>query len=140
MKDDDDEAKEEPEEEEELSNKQRKLRTRLKVAELKRLVDQPDIVEEHDPNSADPRLLIFLKSVRNTIPVPVHWSQKRKYLQGKRGYEKRPFELPAYIAATGITQIRDWQLQLGADRSMKQQQRAKMRPKRGGLGIDYQVL
>lgn len=140
MEDDDKKIAEEKKEEEVMSKKKRKKLRRLKIAELKRLVDQPDIVEEHDPNSADPRLLIFLKSVRNTIAVPVHWSQKRKYLQGKRGYEKPPFELPGFIAATGITQIREKQLQLGADRSMKQKARSKMRPKRGGLGIDYQVL
>ena len=39
--------------------------------------------------------------------VPKHWCQKRKYLQGKRGIEKVPFELPQYIADTGITSIRD---------------------------------
>jgi len=140
MEDEDKKLAEEKKEDEVMSKKKRKKLRRLKIAELKRLVDQPDIVEEHDPNSADPRLLIFLKSVRNTIPVPVHWSQKRKYLQGKRGYEKRPFELPSFIAATGITQIREKQLQLGVERSMKQKARSKMRPKRGGLGIDYQVL
>jgi len=34
--------------------------------------------------------------------VPRHWSQKRKYLQGKRGLEKPPFKLPEFIEATGI--------------------------------------
>jgi len=123
-----------------LSNKQRKKLHRLKIAELKRLVERPEIVEEHDANAADPRLLIYLKSVRNTIPVPVHWCDTKKYLQGKRGFEKPPFELPPFIAATGITQIRDKQLQLGADAKSKAKQRARMRPKRGGLGVDYQVL
>lgn len=33
--------------------------------------------------------------------MPRHWSQKRAYLQGKRGIEKPPFQLPAYIEATG---------------------------------------
>jgi len=47
-----------------------------------------------DVTAADPKLLISLKSYRNTVPVPQHWSQKRKYLQGKRGIEKLPFELP----------------------------------------------
>ncbi len=44
--------------------------------------------------SQDPRLLVHLKAYRNTVPVPRHWCQKRKYLQGKRGIEKPPFELP----------------------------------------------
>merc|ERR1712196_460881 len=65
--------KELPPEEKPLSNRQKKERRRLKIAELKQLVDRPDIVEEHDCNSADPRLLIFLKCQRNTIPVPEHW-------------------------------------------------------------------
>jgi hypothetical protein len=47
-----------------------------------------------DVTSPDPQLLICLKSTRNTAQVPVHWAQKRKYLQGKRGMEKPPFELP----------------------------------------------
>lgn len=41
------------------------------------------------------------------MPVPRHWSQKRAYLQGKRGIEKPPFKLPDYIEATGITDMRD---------------------------------
>ena len=35
--------------------------------------------------------------VRNTVPVPRHWCFKRKYLQGKRGIEKPPFDLPDFI-------------------------------------------
>lgn len=125
-----------------------------------------------DVTAQDPRLLVYLKAYRNTVPVPRHWSQKRKFLQasdsarfclkrgdcggrpwrlsprtpllftallrrggvkvtcgaaveaareslrravlsrallrlwpsaqGKRGIEKPPFELPDFIAATGI--------------------------------------
>ncbi len=40
------------------------------------------------------------------MPVPRHWSQKRKYLQGKRGLEKPPFQLPDFIEATGIGEMR----------------------------------
>ena len=54
----------------------------------------------------DPRLLVHLKSYRNSIPVPKHWGQKRKFLMGKRGQEKPPFQLPSFIAATGIEKIR----------------------------------
>lgn len=49
---------------------------------------------------------LLLQSYRNTVPVPRHWCQKRKYLQGKRGIEKTPFELPEFIAMTGIDKIR----------------------------------
>ena len=37
------------------------------------------------------------QSTRNTVPVPRHWCFKRKYLQGKRGIEKPPFDLPDFI-------------------------------------------
>ncbi len=53
-----------------------------------------DVVEMHDVTAKDPGLLVLLKSSRNTVPVPRHWCFKRKYLQGKRGIEKPPFELP----------------------------------------------
>ncbi|KAK2648946.1 hypothetical protein Ddye_016435 [Dipteronia dyeriana] len=58
-----------------------------------------------DAIAADPKLLVFLKAYRNTVPVPRHWCQKRKFLQGKRGIEKQPFQLPDFIAATGIEKI-----------------------------------
>jgi splicing factor 3B subunit 2 len=47
-----------------------------------------------------------MQAYRNTVPVPRHWSQKRKYLQGKRGLEKPPFKLPDFIEATGIGEMR----------------------------------
>ncbi|KAF1793957.1 protein of unknown function DUF382 [Phytophthora cactorum] len=87
--------------------KARKKSKRLSVAELKQLVSYPDVVEAHDVTSADPRLLVYLKSYRNTVPVPRHWCHKRKYLQGKRGFEKQPFQLPEFIAQTGIAEVRD---------------------------------
>lgn len=80
--------------------------TRLSVAQLKQLVTRPDVVEMHDVTAQDPRLLVHLKATRNTVAVPRHWCFKRKYLQGKRGIEKAPFELPDYIQATGITEMR----------------------------------
>ena len=42
-------------------------------------------------------VLAVLQSTRNTVPVPRHWCFKRKYLQGKRGIEKPPFDLPDFI-------------------------------------------
>lgn len=51
------------------------------------------------------------QAYRNTVPVPRHWSQKRAYLQGKRGIEKPPFQLPEFIEATGIgASARGWVL------------------------------
>jgi splicing factor 3B subunit 2 len=40
------------------------------------------------------------------VPVPRHWCFKRKYLQGKRGIEKPPFDLPGFIKNTGIMEMR----------------------------------
>ncbi len=46
-------------------------------------------------------LHLFTQALRNTVPVPRHWSQKRRYLVGKKGIEKPPFKLPEFIEATG---------------------------------------
>mmetsp|Transcript_5003 Transcript_5003/g.9444 ORF Transcript_5003/g.9444 Transcript_5003/m.9444 type:complete len:465 (+) Transcript_5003:359-1753(+) len=123
-----------------LSKKKKKLLSRLSVAELKQLVHRPDVVEAHDVTAADPRLLVYLKAYRNTVPVPRHWCHKRKYLQGKRGVEKPPFQLPDYIADTGIAKIRESVLESEALKKSKQKARDKMTPKMGKIDIDYQVL
>jgi len=44
-----------------LGRKARKKANRLSVAELKQLVNRPDVVEAHDVTSADPKLLVSLK-------------------------------------------------------------------------------
>lgn len=80
-----------------MSKKARKLASRLTVAELKQLVRRADVVEVEDVTAADPRLLVYLKSYRNTVPVPRHWCSKRHYLQGRKGTEKTPFKLPGKI-------------------------------------------
>ena len=123
-----------------LSKKKKKLMSRLSVAELKQLVQRPDVVEAHDVTSSDPRLLVYLKASRNTVPVPRHWCHKRKYLQGKRGMEKPPFRLPDFIADTGIARIRESVLESEALKKGRQKQRDKMTPKMGKIDIDYQVL
>ncbi|ETP33681.1 hypothetical protein F442_17816 [Phytophthora nicotianae P10297] len=137
---DDDQAKEEAEEEQILSRKARKKSKRLSVAELKQLVAYPDVVEAHDVTSADPRLLVYLKSYRNTVPVPRHWCHKRKYLQGKRGFEKQPFQLPEFIAQTGIAEVRDSVAEDDDKKRNEQRARERVQPKMGRVDIDYQVL
>jgi splicing factor 3B subunit 2 len=123
-----------------LSKKKKKLLSRLSVAELKQLVTRPDVVEAHDISSSDPRLLVVLKGCRNTVPVPRHWCHIRKYLQGKRGIEKIPFQLPEFIAETGIAKIRETVMEQEALKKSKQKQRERIRPKMGKIDIDYQVL
>ncbi|KAG6586512.1 Splicing factor 3B subunit 2 [Phytophthora cinnamomi] len=137
---DDTQEKEEEDEEQTLSRKARKKSKRLSVAELKQLVAYPDVVEAHDVTSADPRLLVYLKSYRNTVPVPRHWCHKRKYLQGKRGIEKPPFKLPEFIAQTGIAEVRDSVAEDDEKKKHKQRARERVQPKMGRVDIDYQVL
>jgi len=113
---------------------------RLTVAELKQLVKKPEVVEWTDVTAADPRLLLHLKSYRNTVPIPTHWSAKRDYLQGKRGIEKPPFQLPSYIADTGIATMRDAVKEKEANMSLKAKTRERVQPKMGKIDIDYQKL
>ena len=94
-------------EESKMSKKKMKKMTRLSVAALKQLVSRPDVVEMHDVTARDPKMLVHLKGTRNTVPVPRHWCAKRKYLQGKRGFEKIAFDLPDFIKRTGIQGMRE---------------------------------
>ena len=149
--------------------------SRLSVAELKQLVARPDVVEMHDVTARDPRLefrpsrillmktptrlLVHLKSTRNTVPVPRHWCFKRKYLQvldmliyccsndalptlfqGKRGIEKPPFDLPDFIKKTGIMEMREALQEKEDKQGLKSKMREKARPKMGKIDIDYQKL
>ncbi len=123
-----------------LSKKKLKKATRLSVAELKQLVHRADIVEIHDVNSTDPKLLVTLKATRNTVPVPRHWCAKRKYLAGKCGLEKPAFELPDFIRRTGISEMRGFLQEKEAKTSLKKSMREKIRPKMGKINIDYQKL
>ncbi|PPQ64812.1 hypothetical protein CVT26_002644 [Gymnopilus dilepis] len=123
-----------------LSKKKARKMARLTVAELKQLVKKPEVVEWTDVTAADPRLLLHLKSYRNTVPIPIHWSAKRDYLQGKRGIEKPPFQLPAYIADTGIATMRDAVKEKEANMTLKAKTRERVQPKMGKVDIDYQKL
>jgi len=109
----------------------------MPVATLKQKDDTPDLVEVHNNSYSDPFLLVYFKSYKGAIPVPAHWSQKRKYLQGKRGIEKSAFELPPFIAATGIMELRN----PGSEhKTLKAQMRERLNPTLGKIDIDYQVL
>ena len=65
---------------------------------------------------------------------------QRKYLSGKRGIEKPPFELPEFIKKTGIMEMREALQQKDAEQSMKTKMRQRVRPKLGKIDIDYQKL
>ena len=113
---------------------------RPSVADLKRRVDRPDLVEAHDITAPDPDFLICLKGHPGTVPVPRHWGRKRKYLQGKRGFEKQPFQLPDFILKTGIAALRDTIAEADASKSAKQSNRARVAPKMGAMDVDYRTL
>lgn len=123
-----------------LSKRKLKLISRMSVADLKTSVRHPELVEMHDVTARDPLTLVQLKSTRNTVPVPRHWCFKRKYLQGKRGFEKPPFKLPEFIRRTGIMEMREAVLEKDDSKSLKTKMREKMRPKMGKIDIDYQKL
>lgn len=88
-----------------LTRRQRREASKLSVAELKQLVDRPEVVEYFDRDARDPRLLVYLKSYRNTVPVPSHWNAKRDYLAGRRGLEKTPYQLPRELGPVFTTDI-----------------------------------
>ncbi|KAI6189578.1 PSP domain-containing protein [Aphelenchoides bicaudatus] len=120
----------------------RKLRQSMQpsIAILKANTVRPDLVEWADVTARDPHLLIELKAYRNTVAVPRHWNSKRKYLAGKRGFERAPFELPEFIKRTGIMEMRDTMWEKEGDQSLKSKMRERMRPKLGKIDIDYQKL
>ena len=97
------------------------------------------MVEQWDVTAADPRLLVQLKSYRNSIPVPRHWCQKRKFLMGKRGVEKPPFKLPEFIEATGIARIRAAVMEKEAGKKLKGKTKDATAGRMGKIDIDYQV-
>lgn len=101
---------------------------------------RPECVEWTDTSAHDPRLLVHLKSYRNCVPVPSHWSLKREYLSSKRGVEKPPFELPKFIKDTGIMEMRDSAREREEAQSLKSKMRERVQPKMGKLDIDYQKL
>lgn len=123
-----------------MSKRKLKKMTRLSVAELKQLVHRPDVVEMHDVTARDPKLLVQLKAHRNTVQVPRHWCFKRKYLQGKRGIEKPPFNLPDFIKRTGIMEMRASLQDKDESKTLKAKMRERSRPKLGKIDIDYQKL
>ena len=121
-----------------LSRKRARKLNRPSVAQLKQVVDKPEIVEWTDVAAQDPTLLIHLRGYRNMIAVPAHWGQKRDYLASKRGVAKQPYELPSFIRDTGIQEMRnphDAQTQ-----SLRQKMREKVQGRLGKLDVDYQKL
>ncbi|KAL7073315.1 hypothetical protein ACQ4LE_007364 [Meloidogyne hapla] len=123
-----------------LSRKKLRISLQPSMADLKASTPRADVVEWADVTSRDPFLLVELKAYRNTVPVPRHWNAKRKYLAGKRGFERPPFELPDFIKRTGIMEMRETMWEKEENQSLKGKMREKTRPKLGRIDIDYQKL
>lgn len=123
-----------------ISKKKSRKLSRVSLAELKRLAPHPEVVELEDCTATHSLLLVQLKGCRNTVPVPRHWSRKRKYLAGKRGFVKPPFELPPFIRDTGVGEQRDAQRAADAAKSLKARARDRMHPKLGRLAVNYERL
>lgn len=123
-----------------LSRRKLKKLLQMSLASLKEYSRRPELVEWEDVTAKDPKFLINLKCVRNSVPVPKHWNRKRKYLTGKRGFVKPPFELPAFIKATGIGELRDAMRDQDSTKTTKVKAREKMHPKMGRMSIDYERL
>ena len=123
-----------------ISKKQQKRNKLKQISRLKLMVERPDLVEVWDLTSPDPALLIQLKAAPNTVEVPRHWTQKKKFLQGKKGFFRRVFKLPEAIERTGIAKLRDPMAERDSLRMVKQKIRERMAPRLGKIDIDYQVL
>merc|ERR1712217_276001 len=127
-------------EKENVSKRKKKKLLRMTIADLKKTSGLAEYVEVWDPASPDPLSLLYLKAYRNSVPVPHHWSQKRKFLEGKRGIEKLTFKLPTFIEATGITLLRDAYYNKEDGKKMKQKGRERLGPKLNKLEINYEFL
>lgn len=123
-----------------LSRKKSKKLYRPTIFELKQFAKHPEVVEIEDTTAKDPYFLVDLKCTRNTISIPRHWSRRRKYLAGKRGFVKPPFELPSFIKDTGIMQIRERIRSDDARKRQKVKAREKLHPKLGQMTVDYEKL
>ena len=123
-----------------ISRRKLKKMLQMSLSTLKEYAKRPELVEWEDVTARDPKFLINLKCTRNSVPVPKHWNRKRKYLAGKRGFVKAPFDLPAFIKATGIGELRDAMKEQDSTKTTKVRAREKMHPKMGRMSIDYERL
>ncbi|ODV98580.1 hypothetical protein PACTADRAFT_24687, partial [Pachysolen tannophilus NRRL Y-2460] len=121
-----------------LSKRQRRIKNKIPLAVLKSQTKRPEVVEWNDVDATDPKLLIYLKSLKNIIPVPSHWSSKREYLSSKRGMERPPFNLPDFIQNTGIAEMRD--TTNISEENLKKISRERVQPKLNKLDLDYKLL
>ncbi|SCP05666.1 splicing factor 3B subunit 2, putative [Plasmodium ovale] len=123
-----------------ISRKALKLLRRPSVIKLKEFAKNPELVEVWDTTANDPFFFVWLKCLKNSVPVPQQWCQKKKYMHAKRGIEKLPYKLPPYIEDTKISEIRQSIKEKEEQKSLKQKMRDRVRPKLHTMDIDYQTL
>lgn len=121
-----------------LTKRQFKKLYKVPLAILKAESDRPEQVEWTDADSADPRLLIYLKTRHNVVPIPSHWKNKRGFLSGRHGLDRHTFTLPKFIADTGILEMRD--ASEVDDSTLRQRMRERVQPKMGQLDMDFDKL
>lgn len=124
----------------ELSKRKFKKLYSIPLYMLKAESKRPELVEWMDANSPDPRLHIYLKTLHNSVGVPLHWSSKKGFLSTKRAIERPPFQLPDFILETGILEMRDTAALTEDQSTLKQRMRERVQPKSGQLDIDYDKL
>lgn len=132
-----DESDSEPEQAPEISKRQKRLLNKIPLSVLKSELSNPELVEWYDADAPDPRFLVYIKSLKNVIPVPSHWTLKREYLSNKRSNDRNAFQLPQFILDTGIADMRD---PLDDDENLKKEMRLRVQPKMGKLDLDYNLL
>lgn len=123
-----------------LSKRQFRKLYQIPLAILKIEASRPEIVDWMDADAPDPRMLIYLKSTHNAVPVPPRW----RYSRGKTASIKRevlskePFELPGFIQQTGILAMRE--TTGDNEDTLKQRMRQRVQPKMGQLDLDFDKL
>jgi len=123
-----------------LSKNQVRKYGRPSVSDLKLISRRPELIERCDISAPDPYSLAEIRNLRNAVPVPDHWSQKRRYLNYKRGTEITRYRLPLYIEKTGISTLRQALLDLDEKKSQAAKQRERTRPKAGLFDVSPVVL
>ncbi|SCU98326.1 LAFA_0G17150g1_1 [Lachancea sp. 'fantastica'] len=125
-----------------LSKRKQRRLAKVSLAELKSKVLFPELIQWYDCDAVDPMLLAQIKSSKNVVQVPNHWQLKREFLSGRSLTAKKPFELPSIIRQTSIEEMRNTLPTQGAtdEQSLKENARARIRPKLGSLDLDYRKL
>ncbi|SCU91571.1 LAME_0E13014g1_1 [Lachancea meyersii CBS 8951] len=130
------------EESPQLSKRKKRQLSKVSLAELKSIVIYPELVQWYDCDAPDPVTLAKIKCSKNVVQVPNHWQLKREYLSGRSVVAKKPFELPDIIRQTNIEEMRNTlpTQDSNDEKSLKENARARIRPKLGSLDLDYRKL